>query len=60
MGQVKGIMSIKSLRWGLIGYGSNEVLDMGAHHATRIEDTRGLELVAICDIDPGRLNHRAF
>ncbi len=49
-------MSVNSLRWGLIGYGSNEVCDMGTHHATQIEDTKRLELVAICDINPSRLN----
>ncbi len=42
------------LRWGIVGYGP--LFGMGAHHAAFIGQTAGMELVAICDKDPARLD----
>lgn len=43
----------KSLRCGIVGYGG--AFDMGKAHATWINATPGLEAVAVCDLDPARL-----
>jgi predicted dehydrogenase len=39
----------ETVRVGIIGYG------MGKYHAERVRVTRGLELAAVCDIDPRRV-----
>ena len=42
-----------TLKWGIVGYGP--LYGMGAHHAELIGATSGMEVVAICDKDPARL-----
>jgi len=41
------------LRWGLVGYGP--ACNMGAHHGESIAGTFGMELRAVCDKDPARI-----
>ncbi len=41
------------LRWGIVGYGP--ACSMGAHHAENIALTANIELVAVCDKDPARI-----
>jgi scyllo-inositol 2-dehydrogenase (NADP+) len=41
-----------NIRCGVIGYGG--AFNMGRAHATYIQETDGLELTAICDLDPKR------
>jgi len=41
------------LRWGLVGYGPN--FGMGAHHAEWVNVTAGMELAAVCDKGPARV-----
>lgn len=41
-----------TIRCGIIGYGG--AFNMGRAHATYITQTPGLELTAICDLDPAR------
>lgn len=43
----------RPLRWGIVGYGP--LFGMGAHHANFINETAGMDLVAICDKDPARV-----
>ncbi len=43
----------ETIRVGLLGYGP--AFRMGTHHSERIADTQGLELAAVCDRDPARL-----
>jgi predicted dehydrogenase len=40
------------IRCGVIGYGG--AFNMGRAHASYVQETKGLELTAICDIDPKR------
>ncbi len=47
-------MSIKRLRWGLIGYGSS-ISKMRLKHVAHIGQTKGMDLVAICDTNPEQL-----
>lgn len=42
----------ETIRCGVIGYGG--AFNMGRAHATYIEATDGLELTAVCDLDPKR------
>jgi len=42
------------IRIGLLGYGP--AYQMGKHHSEQIAATRGLELTAVCDRDPARLD----
>lgn len=48
-----GLKEEKSIRIGLLGYGP--AFQMGQHHSDQIGPTQGLELVAVCDRDPVRL-----
>jgi len=41
------------LRWGIVGYGP--LYGMGGHHAGFIGQTAGMNLVAVCDKDPARI-----
>ena len=43
-----------SIRIGLLGYGP--AYQMGKHHSEQIAATQGLELTAVCDRDPARLD----
>jgi len=43
-------MTERPLRFAVVGLG------MGVHHCLDLQDARGCELAAICDIDPGRLS----
>jgi len=43
----------KPLRWGIVGYGP--LYGMGQHHADNLAKTAGMELVAVCDKDPARV-----
>ena len=45
-------MADKTIKCAVIGYGAT--FNMGRAHATMIKNTPGLELVAVCDIDPDR------
>ena len=40
------------IRGGVIGYGG--AFNMGRSHAGSMQNTEGIECVAICDIDPER------
>ena len=50
---VMGKEQEKTIRVGLLGYGP--AFRMGTHHAEQIAETQGLELAAVCDRDPARL-----
>lgn len=41
-----------SIGCAIVGYGAQ--FGMGRHHARQIEETPGMELVAVYDVDPGR------
>jgi len=41
------------VRVGLVGYGGS--FNMGRVHADSIRPVKGLELTAVCDVDPGRI-----
>jgi len=43
----------KKVNCGIIGYGP--AFNMGKHHANWIDATEGLETVAVCDVNPERL-----
>ena len=43
----------KPLRWGIVGYGP--LYGMGQHHADNLAKTAGMELAAVCDKDPARV-----
>jgi len=51
---VCGLHEEQSIRVGLLGYGP--AYRMGTHHSERIAATPGLELAAVCDRDPARLD----
>lgn len=42
-----------ALRWGIVGYGP--LYGMGAHHVGNLERTSGMDLAAVCDTDPARI-----
>ncbi len=45
---------LTEIRCAVIGYGGT--FNMGRHHATEMERTDGMKVVAVCDIDPQRLD----
>jgi len=49
-----GMHEEQGIRVGLLGYGP--AYRMGIHHSERIAATRGMELTAVCDRDPARLD----
>lgn len=49
-----GLQEAQSIQVGLLGYGP--AYRMGIHHSERIAATPGLELAAVCDRDPLRLD----
>lgn len=49
----KGRVAKPPVRCAVIGYGG--AFNMGKHHADWIQGTEGMEIVAVCDIDPSRL-----
>ncbi len=49
-----GLQEAQGIRVGLLGYGP--AYRMGTHHSERIAATPGLELAAVCDRDPLRLD----
>ncbi|MCK5527168.1 MAG: ThuA domain-containing protein [Candidatus Latescibacteria bacterium] len=50
---VTGLKEQTPIRIGLLGYGP--AYQMGKHHSEQIAATEGLELTAVCDRDPARL-----
>jgi predicted dehydrogenase len=48
-----GAMPERPIRLGILGYGPYG--GMGLHHGLAAQATDGVELVAVCDSDPGRL-----
>jgi len=50
---VTGLKEQTPIRIGLLGYGP--AYQMGKHHSERIAAIQGLELTAVCDRDPARL-----
>jgi predicted dehydrogenase/type 1 glutamine amidotransferase len=48
-----GQMDRPNMRFGLVGFGP--AYSMGQHHAGNINGTAGLEVTAVCDVDPARL-----
>lgn len=50
---VCGLKDRSNIHIGIVGYGP--LFNMGKHHSEQIAATRGFELAAVCDKDPGRL-----
>ena len=47
----------KEIRWGIIGYGG--AFNMGKSHAAWINASPGMRVIAVCDIDPKRVEAAA-
>ena len=50
---VTGQKEGKPIRCGIVGYGG--AFNMGKHHADTIRSIPGMEVTAVCDVDPDRL-----
>jgi predicted dehydrogenase len=53
LGPPAGVLAERRIGLGILGYGSYG--GMGLHHGLAARATAGMELLAVCDSDPGRL-----